>query len=194
MTTIRESLDRHRDDPVPQLQFSVPVDRLMDDPYLNTLTADLHRAAPSGFERLAATKKCGAMIPDKPGVYFFVWSPSVALKSATHKKDLSIRFVLYVGKAGGAGSSGTLRSRFNNEYRKFVGGPTDNLWADVGSGRREDRLRKWLALQPLDYWYTVVEDNSMVESLESRLIDLLNPPLNAQTGPRLRRGATREAF
>lgn len=194
MTDLQTVLDRHRDDVVPTLRMDVPIDRLLDASYLHNLDGDLKRLAPHGFERLIATPRCGPSIPDEPGVYLFVWSPQLTLQGAHPSDSIDVRFVLYVGKAGGTGSKATLRSRYHGEYRRYVGGSPENLWVKNLDEGREDRMKRWLSLTPLEYWYAVVEEEDEISSLEARLISLLGPPLNTVKGPRLRRGATKSAF
>lgn len=201
MNQVASALARHRDDPPPRLELSIPVDRFLDVDYLGHLQDDLRDQIPDGFETLKATKRTHEMIPPAAGVYMFVWCPSfhlhcddMGLSAKSRSARYNSQFILYVGKAGGDGSKATLRSRYQSEYRRFVGGDVNALWNGAKGQARSDLLERWLCLVPLEYWFAVVPDGSMVSSIEKRLIDLLNPPLNQIKGPRLKAAGIKSAF
>ena len=201
MTELAAALARHRDDSPPRLELSLPVDRLMDVDYLSHLKDDLFAQVPDGFEMLKATPRTHEMIPAAAGVYLFVWCPEFELHgdssgatSDTQCPRLRTQFVLYVGKAGGEKSKQTLKSRYQGEYRKYVGRSVDELWSGACGTTRDELLDRWLRLVPLEYWYAVVANDSEVSSIEKRLIDLFNPPLNQIKGLRLRAAGLKNAF
>jgi hypothetical protein len=118
----------------------------------------------------------------------FVLVPAMMLKVAHPERGEKIRYVLYVGKAGSRpGLTSTLRSRYKTEYRYYVGQNPDLLWRRVADPkRREDILRKYLNLHPLEFWYLEIAERETIDRMEKSLIKLLNPPLNSQGKTKLR--------
>ena len=185
------ALKRHADDPSPRIHFDVPIDRLMDQTYCATLNADLERATPHGWERRVAMPDMKTMIPNAAGVYMFVWHPMFSIRLAATETSWSFPWILYIGKAGGRNSAGTLRSRYRGEYSKYVRQDPERLWEGPQPGRK-GMLSRYLTLLPLEYWYAVVDEPDLVDDLEARLYNLIAPPLNSSGGPRLRPTGKRE--
>ncbi|MFI1586227.1 hypothetical protein [Embleya sp. NPDC020630] len=182
--TVARAVIRHRLDVSPALELQLGIAPMMDVSALQVLQDDLKRLA-SPWERLVATESIAAAIPDEPGLYMFVWRPSIKLAMADRTEG-SFHQVLYIGNAGGAGELGnTLRNRYRN-YKKHLRGNPEDLWTREPPINRDDRLTHYLALRPLEYWFATVDDRSMIRNLESRLIHLYNPPINIQGGPTLR--------
>ncbi|MDX2391814.1 hypothetical protein NJL88_17505 [Streptomyces sp. DK15] len=182
--TAARAVIRHRLDASPALEFQLGITPMMDVPAHRVLQDDLSRLA-SPWERLSATESIVNAIPDEPGLYMFVWRPSIKLAMADRTEG---RFhqVLYIGHAGGAGQLGnTLRNRYR-DYRKHLRGNPESLWTREPPTNRDDLLTHFLALRPLEYWFATVEDRSAIKNLEDRLLHLYNPPLNIQGGPTLR--------
>lgn len=193
---IRIVLERHRDDDSPRIDFSVPVDRLMDDEHCDALSRDLARAAPQGWEVVKATRSAWRSVPDEPGLYMFVWQPRLRLRLATSEDaSLAIPWILYVGKAGDGVNGNNLRRRYKQEYASLIGADPESLWSAEIPATREQRLARYLNLVPLSFWYCVLEDGSAIHGLERRLFNLLAPPLNTAGSRRLRPvGKSRKAF
>ncbi|MGW2871315.1 GIY-YIG nuclease family protein [Kitasatospora xanthocidica] len=182
--TVARAVIRHRLDASPALEIQLGIAPMMDVPAHQVLQGDLKRLA-SPWERLVATESIVNAIPDEPGLYMFVWRPSIALAMAD-RSESSFQQVLYIGHAGGAGELGnTLRNRYR-DYKKHLRGNPEDLWTREPPTNRGDRLTHYLALHPLEYWFATVDDRSMIKNLESRLIHLYNPPINIQGGPTLR--------
>jgi len=192
---LKRALERHRDDDPPRLEFSVPLDRLMDTEHCRMLAADIERVAPYGWEIVKATATAWRKIPASPGLYIFVWQPTFELQVATPSdRRMAFPWVLYVGKAGDGKNRNTLKSRYKGEYAGLVGSDPEVLWSDPPANR-EDRLRHYLSIVPLQFWYCAIEDGSAIHALEKRLFTLFAPPLNMIGSPRLRPvGKPRPAF
>ena len=192
---VARALERHRDEEPPRLNLSVPLDRLMDDGHCAALMADMRREGPAGWEAIKATPSAWRKIPSTPGLYMFVWQPNFTLDIVTTPGGAkTFPCVLYVGKAGGANKS-TLRSRYKGEYAKIIGTDADLLWETTLTTTRQERLRRYLNIVPLQYWYCSVENPKVIDSLEKRLFTLFSPPLNALGSPRLRAiGKPKPAF
>lgn len=185
--SLRDALERHRDDDAPRLDFNVPLDRLMDRAHCRTFAADLQNAGTGGWEIVKATPTAWRKIPAKPGLYMFVWQTELEFQIATSPDERFIfPWVLYVGKAGGGAKKSNLKERYKGEYSKFVGGDPDVLWSANLPINREGRLQRYLCVEPLNFWYHVTEDGADLASLEQTLFKLLAPPLNASGSNRLR--------
>jgi hypothetical protein len=136
---------------------------------VRTATADLSEAGES-----VGIEECF-------GLYMFVWSPELTF-STSEKGSQRLSWVLYIGRAGSEdGSAGTIRSRYRGEYSKFVGRSPEGLWrSDDPDGSRSERLRLYLSLRPLEFWYLKMVDVRDIALYEKKLIQLLNPPVNVQ--------------
>jgi len=179
--TAAQAVIRHRLDASPALEIQLGIAPMMDVPAHQVLQDDLQRLA-SPWERLKATATIADAIPDEPGLYMFVWSPSIKLAMADRTQG-SFHQVLYIGHAGGAGQMGnTLRNRYR-DYKKHLLGNPENLWTREPPTNRDDRLTHYLALRPLEYWFATVSDRAAIKNLEERLLHLYNPPINIQGGP-----------
>ena len=111
-------------------------------------------------------------LPDSPGIYMFVWSPPIQFKFEDEFERL--RHILYVGKA-----EKSLQDRFKQEYKNYFNDRFELLWTEEPKNRT-GRLEKYFQLRPLFYWYSEVKDLDTINYLESRLIEILSPPLNVQ--------------
>lgn len=197
MTAPVESLPdlvlRHRDSPSPVLHTRLALLRLLDKAGSCALRDDLSRHA-QPWERLVATKRTWEMVPAEPGLYMFVWRPFFQFEVADGL-DLDLEQVLYLGQAGaGKYRAATLRSRYKSGYSRYFPGNPALLWDEREVIQRHARLERYLALQPLEFWFTVVQDREKIGLLEDRLIQMLNPPVNRDRRPRLVRGPARPAF
>ena len=183
----------------PSIDLRLPVDPLADADHCASITARL-RAAGQLWERHVAHPNLAAMLPKKSGLYMFVWRPGLRFCVANERapwqeggkapsKDgiESFAYVLYVGKAGD-GSANSIKGRYQNGYSKYIGKNPDRLW-DGPETSREDRLRRYLSLEPLEFWYMVVEDPAMISPLESALLMALSPPAAAQLRARFTKTA-----
>jgi len=183
---LADALTRRRFDPsIRPLPALLSLQDLLDAQYCNSLTQDL-AAGGRAWEVQRATPELWHQIPDKPGLYMFVLAPHLRLKMAHPETETTLPRALYVGRAGSASGSGTLKSRYRSECKNYVCSDPDRLWEDVSGNERKLMLRKYLNLWPLQYWYLEVEERDKIARLETGLIKLLNPPLNAQGTARLR--------
>lgn len=189
----RRVLQKHREEPASPLQFEPCLELLMDNDYCQILSQSIFDTGAS-WERLRAVSSLATRIPDDPGVYMFVWSPEFTIRFAAPPEQAGFRWVLYVGRAGGLdGGTGTLRQRYANEYSKYVAQDPSRVWDSEAATTRTDRLKRYLTLRPLEYWYLPLKDPQEIQYLERRLIRLFGPPLNHQ-GKRLRLGKPTPAF
>ena len=132
------------------------------------------------------------MLPESPGLYMFVWRPWFQFKLAETSavagptKANTISQILYIGQAGASdtGQGSTLRERYKS-YRRHIRADPKVLWTPTMQMTRP-QLSRYLALRPLEYWFTVVEDRQQIKSLESRLIRMFNPPMNTNELPRIK--------
>ncbi len=192
---VKAVLDRHIDDDPPRLDFSVPIDRLIDIDHCETLSTDIQQAAPDGWEVVKATKSAWRMIPASPGLYMFVWHPTLGLKVAASGHRKTFPYVLYVGKAGDGRNRSNLKARYKTEYAHLVASDPEILWDGNPANTRESRLRRYLALRPLQFWYCAIDDGSVIANLERRIFSVISPPLNSAGSPRLRAtGKSQPAF
>lgn len=189
---LNQALTRHREEAAQPLQIHVPVECLVDQGRCDSLRQDIvDWCDGDGWECKIATPTLGRSLPARPGLYMFVWRPPVVFDLAPPLDNQTMWFVLYVGMAG----PGTLKSRYTSEYQKHVGQDPENLWPPAEPKNRDSRLKCFLNLENLEYWYVLINDESRIQKAEKRLIRILNPPLNIQGKTRrLRKHHTEPAF
>ena len=192
---LKESLARYRGLAAHPLQLSIHVDRLLDEDRCEMIRRDLLECCDGdGWEVRSATLSLGDHLPDRPGLYMFVWRPPLGLPIVESEDDARIWFVLYLGEAGANGGSGTLKSRYNSEYKKYIASCPDRLWGHEPPNDRPSRLGCFLNLEDLEYWFLVFRDYTQIGRVEERLIRLLAPPLNVQRTGTLRAASREPAF
>lgn len=174
---------RNRDAPSPSLRVEWALLRLLDRGHCKQLEEDLAEMA-EAWEIHVATESLWNTLPDEAGIYLFVWRPHFSFEVAERRKPGSLSQVLYVGRAGGESSNGTLAKRYKS-YRKAVASPPASLWDAEPPRKREQLLERYLSLRPLEYWCAVAKDKSRIAELEERLIMTLNPPCNRRLTPTL---------
>lgn len=165
--------------------------RLLDRAGTQTLNDDL-RTVGGPWEAYEATERLWEMLPDSPGLYMFVWRPwfrfDVAETSAAAgpPKPDSVSQILYIGQAGASNENqgNTLKQRYKS-YRRHIRADPKILWTPSQPMTRP-QLSRYLALRPLEYWFTVVEDRSEIKSLETRLLAMFNPPMNKNELPKIK--------
>jgi hypothetical protein len=180
-------VSRHRDKPSPTLSVEWAFLRLLDGNGSNVLMEDFEELCDS-WEIFDATPSLTDMLPEKSGLYMFVWRPwfrfslaEVSPKAGPKKPD-SISQILYIGQAGD-NSGHTLRNRYKSYIHHIEADPRC-LWDLAGRSRSD--LMRYLTLRPLEYWFTVIEDRSEIKSLEQRLLAMFNPPMNKVDIPKIK--------
>ncbi|WCO66239.1 hypothetical protein PO878_17190 [Iamia majanohamensis] len=189
--TFADLVAANRDRPSPMLDSSWALQRLLD-PEVSHLVRALE-AHCGEWEVHQATQRLWQALPEQPGIYMFVWRPEFRFHLAGQGRCDALHQILYVGRSGGANSSRTLRDRYR-DYLKFLSGSPERIWEAEGVSTRSSRLKRYLPLRPLEFWFSVVEDPFQVAPLEDRLIKVLNPPLNDSLTPKGRPKSPEPAF
>ena len=194
MDRLAKLLQLHRGDPSPTLEFRPPIARLIDADHCMMLTEEL-REHGTPWTIKKATPTLWQQLPEAPGLYMFVWRPTFKVDLAAPNCDQGQTFawVLYVGRTGADQSGNRLRSRYKGGYAKYLDGDPAGLWETDQPISREARLCRYLLLQPLEYWWTEIENAERIAILERRLVTMLSPPLNKQ-GAALRIAGRQNAF
>lgn len=188
--TLGEVVAEHRDSPSPVLSLDVPLLRLLDGPGCGSLDKKLREVA-GEWEVMLAKERLWESLPKSPGIYMFVWRPT--FRWHVSARPDSVCYYLYVGQTGAGASGATLRDRYKS-YTKYLAGSPDKLWEEPAVRTRTSTFERYLKLEPLEFWYTVVQSPSEVNLLEDQLIKLLMPPLNGQRAPKVRLTTPRPAF
>ncbi|QYJ77921.1 hypothetical protein [Shewanella acanthi] len=173
---MEKSLARYKTSESNPLELSYPMEFLQDKIFCSALIEDLE-AFSDGWERIQnLSSNSSALIPDRKGVYMFVWRPSIEFK--LHNESYNFRFVVYVGAASKGESS--ILSRFNSDYKSLINKKPSVHWTENNPHDRESRLRKVLNLWDLEYWYATMDNASseQILDIEKRLINVFNPPGN----------------
>ncbi len=190
---LKSALTSHLSDDIIPLKITIPLTRQINKEFCKQITKELSDAL-GKWEFKRATKTLGNHLPDLPGIYMFCFSSSFKLEFDSRECFNPIS-VLYVGKAGGNSNNGTLKSRYNSEYKNYVGESPNNLWRKgADKTNRKDLLERALCIHPLELWFATASRVSALDKLEKDLIHLLNPPLNTQLQPKLRMLAPEKAF
>lgn len=146
-----------RDEPTPYISLQLPIDPLIDSDHCQAISEHLENHG-SPWEYKLATKDLADQIPDEPGLYMFVWNPALRLVCDDDAR-VFFRYVLYIGQAGAeAASKNTLRSRYQTEYANYLDKDPRLLWEQGIARKRHERLLKYLAVSPLEYWWSLIED------------------------------------
>lgn len=182
--SVRRCLAKYRAGRVIGLGQEHPISFQMDADYCAVATEDLKKFG-SEWEIRKATPTLWRQIPEKSGVYMFLFESTLTLHTA-NEVYFRPRVVLYVGRAGDDRSRKTLRDRYRYEYAKYIEGDVEALWSANQASTRSERLARYLTIYPLQYWYCIIEDHSKIAETEDALIKLLNPPLNVAGRPRLK--------
>lgn len=177
-----------------QLPLKLPIGLLLDTDRCRLMQRLIADAASDGaWEVLPAASTSQASVPDLPGVYMFVWCPPLTLTRSSPHSNQQLRYVLYVGKAGGPEYKNTLRQRFKTYIKYFSSNP-ELLFSNDPLPSREARMRCYLSLEPLEYWFLACESTDTIRDIEARLQALLNPPINKRRERILRAGPSQKAF
>lgn len=179
------ALNRNR--PIKRLVREIPIQALIDEDFCVQVSVAMNSGT-AKWQKLRANPDVGPMLPYRHGIYMFCWEPLLIFETETGQSRFD--WCLYVGKAFDT----TIRSRFEGEYKKYVMGDPRRLYETKENMTREERLSKYLCLQPLSIWFLIVDDKASIPDLEDKLIDLLNPPLNKQKSIRGRYLEAETAF
>lgn len=183
----------NRDTDVTPLRFEPPLIPLLDQAHCVAWEAELNKHA-TAWEVRKATSDLWQQIPAVPGLYMFVWRPPLHF-TMEGSQPHSFSWLIYCGLAGAKDSANTLKARYRGEYAKYLRGDPSAIFAKAPVAGRVGSLRRWLLLQPLEYWWAEVNDTDRLVELEKQIIRLLAPPLNTQHRKlRPKEGTRRPAF
>jgi len=188
----RRVLALHRNDPSVSLDCCLPLYYQMDTDFCEATSAELSTYG-TAWEVHRATKDLWRQLPKESGVYLFVLEPSLNLR-LTNGMARPATTVIYVGRAGAADAPATLKDRYRGEYSRLVGGDPNVLWEEGFARTRVERLKKYLTVKPLNYWYSIIEDLSKIRQVEANLIKIFNPPLNVAGRARVKLEKPKPAF
>lgn len=186
-TRLKSILALNRNRSIKRLVSEIPIQALIDEEFCIQVSSAMNGGSQK-WQKLRANPDAGQMLPDRHGIYMFCWEPPLAFQ--TEAGENRFDWCLYVGKAFDT----TIRKRFEGEYKKYIMGDPRLLYETKENMTREQRLSKYLCLQPLSIWFLVVDDKLSIPDLEDKLIDLLNPPLNKQKSIRGRYLEAETAF
>ena len=176
-----EVIRRYKDQSASGLSFVPDLARMLNYNDCKDLSSDLQSGGHT-WERHKAVENLANRLPSERGLYMFVWTPPLEFLFANESPSPKLTWVLYVGKAGVEnGTRDTFKDRYQSDYKGKVGTDPKKLWDKIDECRlRDQRLAKYLTLRPLEYWYLPIRDLGYLTKLETRLLKLLNPPLNTQ--------------
>jgi hypothetical protein len=192
---LNQTIHKHRDELAPFLEFCPRIEKLVDLDHCLQIQQFVHNQG-SKWEKRYATRSLGDSLPNEQGVYMFVWTPKFSFEFDNGLSE-PINWIVYVGKAGVVdGKNATIKSRYLSEYKYYVGCDPNLLWDSTSTECREERLKKYLNLWPLSFWYLPLGGipPKDIELAERQLIRLFNPPLNVTHSRRLRFTKTEPAF
>lgn len=159
------------------LKLSLPLGQLLDKAWCTQMS----RSVMTQFEWTIceATNSLADQLPEKSGLYMFVWRIPFPFPSTKLGKHF-FRMIVYIGQAGAQNSGNTLQQRYRQEYASIVGQNPDAIW-QTESPTRKDRLKRALNLRDLEFWYhDSVPGTSLLLEFERTLIDLFRPTANTQ--------------
>ena len=176
MDELSQLLNVNRDNPPDPLELCLPLDRALDAVWCKGVSSSILKNQPWTVK--IATQELGKFLPDKTGLYMFVWRCLFPMPTVDHK-DHKFRYVLYVGKAGGEGNQSNLQERYINGYAKLIGAYPSDIWKRDAT-ERDEVLRRFLAMKDLEFWYLEIGNVALIDPHEQTLIKLFNPPGNTQ--------------
>lgn len=178
-TPLTDAIALNRDSKVAVPDFRFPLLPSIDEAHCSAWGRQLTSLG-TAWEVRKATPELWNQIPSSAGLYMFVWKIPVGFTVDSLDKPHYFRHLLYCGQAGGGTSRNTLKQRYKAEYAHYLKGDPSALFdADTPTDRKA-WLGRWLLLQPLEYWWTEVEDKVHLSGMEKELIRILAPPLNTQ--------------
>ena len=191
-TPMERAVALNRDNTSATLPFRPPLLPLLDRLHCSSWETELRTSA-SAWEVKQATPDLWHMLPLSMGIYMFVWRPPIGFHKAASNSSEEFGWVLYIGKTGGGASKNNFKLRYRYEYSKYLKGDPAEIFNKQAVSRREDMFRRYLLLQPLEFWWAEVHDAEHISKLEKELIRTFAPPLNVQHAT-LTRSQTRSAF
>ena len=156
---------------------SLDVSKLLNKNFIETLFLSTYKKEKRWSKTSALSEVCDTL-PTKAGIYMFVWSSAFMFKFDISPAP-SFAFPVYIGSAGAKKNcNGTIKARYQSEYKKIVNSDPKLLWSQDATKSREKRLKAYLNLRPLEFWYIEMEDPTEIEEIERLLISIFNPPAN----------------
>lgn len=162
------------------IDFCIPLDLAIDKSWCEQTSRSI--MGTGKWTIFAATPNLADHLPEKSGLYMFVWKIPFSFPSEK-LSDHFFRLVLYVGQAGADTTGNTLQRRYKQEYASIVANEPQSLW-NADSSNRVSRLKRHLNLRDLEFWYHEVGQTDLLLAFETSLIKLFNPPANSQFAQR----------
>ena len=107
---LKRALIRNDGTAAQRLQINIKVADLLDEAKCKLMEEDLgDYCDQDGWEVKVATPWLADQLPERCGLYMFVWRPPLVLSIAEPKQNQRLLYVLYIGQAGFNGGRGTLR-------------------------------------------------------------------------------------
>jgi hypothetical protein len=173
---LSQLITANRDNAPDPLELCLPLDRALDEVWCSTASSSILKN--KKWKVKTATQELGEFLPDKTGIYMFVWRLLFPMPTEL-EIDHKFRYVLYVGKAGGEGNYSNIQKRYVSGYSKLIGAHPEDIWKRDAT-ERDEVLRRFLAFKELEYWYIEIENTNLIDAHEQTLIKLFNPPGNTQ--------------
>ncbi len=189
---LQTALDARAEQDMPPIEWGVDPRTPIDGRRLKSLERMLVNHG-SLWTKYEANRSALHLIPDRPGLYMFVWRIALGFAMASGPSQY-FRQVLYVGRAGPEGN-GTVLNRFKREYLNYLEGDFATLWSSRSSTRPE-RLGRLLLLREIEFWVCCQIDTELkLQDWESDLIKVFSPPGNVvHKAPKAKLGKPRAAF
>lgn len=170
----------NRLNPPDPIEFCIPLDLAIDKSWCEQASRSI--TGSGKWTVFAATANLTDHLPEKSGLYMFVWKIPFAFPN-DKLVDHFFRMVVYVGQAGAEATGNTLQRRYKQEYASIVAQDPQSLW-NADSSNRESRLKRHLNLRDLEFWFHEVGRTDLLLAFETSLIQLFNPPANVQFAKR----------
>lgn len=198
---LQDELERRRYKETLTIQVLLPIERQLDRGQ-KLIFSDLKKSfAP--WECYSASTSLTRILPEKPGLYMFVWNPPASFSLATSegcKDEEPFKTVLYVGLA-----ETSIKGRFQEYLAILKTKRPENLF-EVSDSTRAGRFQKYLSIYPLQFWWATLNSKQFTDpsnmalrveylkNIEERVIKFFNPPINDQHTIKARVGKQEAAW
>lgn len=158
------------------LELFAPLELAIDKAWCQTTSRSIMGIRK--WQIFEATSTLADQLPAKTGLYMFVWRIPFSFPTAKLAEHF-FRTIVYIGQAGAHETGNSLQQRYKQEYSAIVSCDPEALWK-TSPVDRASRLRRFLNLPNLEFWYHEVPQTDLLGAYEELLIKLFNPPANSQ--------------